>query len=104
MGELAKQESELQTAILLGMSLEQVLSVLNSRKIGAYEFTEPSDGVVLQDRDATITARSGEMVVTSRFQTGAFESSCAYDMQIVLLFGNDHRLKERCIRRFPMCP
>ena len=104
MTELARQESELQTAIQLGMRLDEVRSVLNSRKIQAYEFTETSDHVVLQDPKATIAAQSGDTVLTSRFQTEAFQFPCGYDMQIVLLFGKDRGLKERYIHRFPMCP
>src|ERR1700733_2576301 len=49
MKELARQESELQTALPLGMSLEQVRGVLNSRKIQLYESTQTNDGVVLQN-------------------------------------------------------
>jgi hypothetical protein len=48
MPELAKQESELQTAIPLGMNLDRARGVLNSKKIQFYESTESSDGVVLQ--------------------------------------------------------
>lgn len=66
MTELARQESELQTALPLGMSLEQVRGVLNSRKIQFYESAEPSDGVVLQN-PATMTAQAGDTVVVSRF-------------------------------------
>lgn len=104
MAELARQESELQTAIPLGMSLDQVRSVLNSRKIRAYESTQPNADVVLQNPETTITAQTGDTVLTSRFQTEAFDFPCGYDMQIVLLFGNDRRLKERYIHRFHVCP
>lgn len=104
MADLAKQESELQTAIPFGMSLDQVRGVLNSRKIQFYESTEPSDGVVLQNSQETITAQSGDTVLVSRFQTEAFEFPCGYDMQIVLLFGHDRNLKQRYIHRFRMCP
>lgn len=85
--ELAQQESDLQTAIPIGMSLEQVRGVLNLKKIQFYESTEPSDGVILQNQQTTITAQAGDTVVVSRFQTEAFEFPCGYDMQIVLLFG-----------------
>jgi hypothetical protein len=104
MRELTKQETDLQTAIPAGMSLEQVRGVLNSRKIQFYESTEPSDGVVLQNAETTITAQSGDTVVVSRFQTEAFEFPCGYDMQIVLVFGHDRNLKDRYIHRFRMCP
>ena len=104
MKELAQQESELQTAIPVGMSLGQVRGVLNSRKIQFYESTEPKDGIVLQDPQTTMTAQSGDTVVVSRFDTEAFEFPCGYDMQIVLVFGHNGNLKERYIHRFRMCP
>lgn len=104
MADLAKQESELQTAIPVGTSLDQVRGVLNSKKIRFYETTEPSSGVILQNQQATITAESGDTVLVSRLQTEAFEFPCGYDMQIVLLFGRDLNLKERYIHRFRICP
>lgn len=105
MGELGKQESELQTAIPLGMSLDQVRSVLTSRKIQFYESTQQSDGIVLQHpQEATVTAQSGDTVLVSRFHTEAFEFPCGYDMQIILVFGRDLNLKQRYIERFRMCP
>lgn len=104
MTELARQESDLQAAIQLGMSLDQVRDVLNSRKIQVYEFNKPSDGIVLENPQTTITAQSGDTVLVSRFETGAFEFPCSYDMQIVLLFGQSRKLKERYIHRFRLCP
>jgi hypothetical protein len=104
MTELAQQESELQTAISLAMSLEQVRGVLNSRRIQFYESTQTSDGVVLQNAHTTMTAQSGDTVLVSRFDTEAFQFPCGYDMQIVLVFGPERNLKERYIERFPMCP
>jgi hypothetical protein len=105
MKELARQESDLQTAIPVGASLEQVRGVLNSRKVQFYESTQSSDGIVLQyPNEATMTAQSGDTVLVSRFDTEAFEYPCGYDMQIVLVFGPTHNLKQRYIHRFRMCP
>jgi hypothetical protein len=84
--------------------LVHCLNVLNSKKIQFYESTEPSDGVVLQNPQATITAQSGETVLVSRFDTEAFEFPCGYDMQIVLVFGHDRNLKQRYMHRFRICP
>ena len=104
MTELARQESDLQAAIQLGMSLDQVRDLLDSRKIQVYEFDQPRDGIVLENPRTTITAQSGDTVLMSRFQTGAFQFPCSYDMQIVLVFGQSRELKERYIHRFPLCP
>jgi hypothetical protein len=104
MRELAQQESELQTAIPLGMSLEQVRGVLDSRKIQFYESVEPRDGVILQNPQITMMAQAGDMVLVSRFDTEAFEFPCGYDLQIVLRFDHNRNLAERYIHRFRMCP
>jgi hypothetical protein len=104
MADLVKQESELQIAIPVSMTLDQVRGVLNSRKIQFYEFGEPTGGLVLEDRDTTINAQAGDSVLVSRFQTGAFKFPCGYDMQIILLFGHDGILKQRYIRRLMTCP
>jgi hypothetical protein len=84
--------------------VEQVREVLKSRKIRFNESAEPTGGIVLHNPQATITAQSCDTVLFSRFQTEAFEFPCGYDMQIVLLFGRDGKVKERYIRRFPLCP
>lgn len=104
MADLAKQESELQIAIPVSMTLDEVRGVLKSRKIQFYEFGEPTGGLVLENRDTTINAQAGDSVLVSRFQTEAFKFPCGYDMQIILLFGHDGILKQRYIRRLMMCP
>jgi hypothetical protein len=104
MAELARQESDLQKVIPLGMSLNEARSVLKLRGIQFTESAEPIGGLVLQNGPTTITAQSGDTVLVSRFQTEAFKFPCGYDMEIVLLFGSDGKVKERYIRRFPMCP
>lgn len=104
MTELAQQESELQAAIPLGMSLEQVRGVLNSRNIQFNEYVDPYGGLVLQSREATMTAQSGDTVLASRFQTEAFKFPCGYDMRIILLFGRDRNVNQRYIHRLMMCP
>jgi hypothetical protein len=104
MTELAKQESELQAAIPVGMSLDQARGVLNAKNIRFDELTEPNGGLVLQAPQATITALSGDIVLSSRIQTDAFSFPCGYDMRIILLFGRDRNLRQRYIRRFMICP
>jgi hypothetical protein len=104
MPELAQQESELQNAIQPGMGLEQVREVLTSKRIRFTESAEPTGGIVLQNPPTTMTAQIGDTVLVSRFHTEAFEFPCGYDMEVVLLFGRDGKVRERYIRRFPMCP
>src|SRR5215469_10725964 len=89
MADLAKQESELQTAIPVGSSLGHVRGVLNAKKIQFHEFGEPTGGLVLENRDTTINAQAGDAVLVSRFPTEAYQFPCGYDMQIILLFGHE---------------
>lgn len=104
MAQLSKQESELQSALPLDMRLQDVRSTLMAKGIEAVDFVENSDGVVFQGPDKKITARAGDRVLSGTSQTSASSFPCSYEIQIVLVFGPDERLKERYVRRFPICP
>ena len=104
MAELSRQELGLQEALPLNMGLQDARSVLKARGIQFYESIENSESVVLQGPDRKITAAAGDRVLFSRYQTSAFRFPCGYDMEVILLFGKDERLKERYVRRFPICP
>jgi hypothetical protein len=102
--ELKKQESELQTAFPLGVELNHSRTVLLSRGIQFREETEPSGAVVLERKDKKLTAAEGDRVLSARFQTSASVVPCGYDMEIVLLFGRDDKLREQYVHRLRVCP
>jgi hypothetical protein len=104
MVELAKQERELQHALNPSISLEEARSVLNNRNLNFGEELQESDRLVFQGPDKRINARTGDRVRMSRWRTSAWSFPCGYDMEIILLFGPDEKLKDRYIRRFPICP
>jgi len=104
MAELSNQELGLQQALPENMSLQDARSVLKAKGIQFYESIETSKTVVFQGPDRKITAAVGDRVLVSRFQTSASRFPCGYDMEVVLLFGRDERLKERYVNRFPICP
>ncbi len=104
MAELSKQESGLQHALPLNVSLQDARSVLKAKGIQFYESIEHSESVVFQGPDGKITAAAGDHVLSSRFQTSASRFPCGYDMEVILLFGQDEGLKDRYIHRFPICP
>lgn len=104
MTELAKQETELQAAFPLGIELSRTRAILQAKGIEFLEQTETSDRVVLKGIDRSIKAAAGDQVVSARFQTNAYSFPCGYDMEIVLVFGRDDKLKQQYIHRFPMCP
>ncbi len=105
MMELAKREKELQDLLPLGVGLEQARSVLRSKGIEFHEKTERAATVVLDNRHGVIvTAAPGDRTISSRLETEASQFPCGYDMQIILLFGQDQKLKQQYIHRWRLCP
>lgn len=105
MKELARQEKSLQEGLPVGMALEPARAFLRSRGIQFYENTEEKQGIILDNtKGVTVTASPDDQIISARFQTEASQFPCGYDMQIVLLFGRDDRLKQQYIHRFRVCP
>jgi len=104
MTELATQENALQEALHLGMGLEGARAVLRSKGIQFNEGTETSQEVVLRREDRSITAAAGDRVISARVETDAGQFPCGYAIQIVLLFGQDERLKDQYVHRLRLCP
>ena len=87
------------------MGLQDARSVLKSKGIQFYESIQDSEDVVFNNGiDRKIMAAAGDRVLSSRFQTSASTFPCGYDMQVILVFGHDEKLKERYVHRFPICP
>ncbi len=103
MAELSRQELELEKALPLNMGLDDARGVLRAKGVEFQESIERVEGVIFDGPDAKIKAVPGDRVLSSRFRTSASNFACAYDMNIILLFGQDERLKERYIHRFPIC-
>ncbi|MFZ0955365.1 MAG: hypothetical protein WAN60_03415 [Candidatus Sulfotelmatobacter sp.] len=103
-GELARQEADLQRAIPVGATLDQARLQLDSRQIKFREEIEDSPRTILSNGETLVTAGNGDRVLSSRFETNAYQFPCWYDFQIVLLFGPDGKLKDRYIHRFRICP
>lgn len=105
MVDLTMREKELQQELPLGMGLDAVRTVLRSKGIEFHEDTEPSQTVVLDDgRGTRISASPGDHVVSARLQTEARAFPCGYDMQFVLLFGPDERMRQQYVHRLRLCP
>jgi hypothetical protein len=104
MTELAKQEKIIQEALPVGMGLETARAVLRSKGIQFQEQTETSQAVLLERLDRNIIAAAGDRVISARLETEASQFPCGYDMEIVLLFGQDDRLKEQYVHRLRVCP
>lgn len=104
MKELTRQEKVLQDALPMGMGLEGARAVLRSKGIQFQEETETSQAVLLKRQDRSITGAVGDRVISARLETDASQFPCGYDIEIVLLFGPDQRLKDQYVHRLRLCP
>jgi hypothetical protein len=104
MNELANTEKRLQDALPLGMDIQQARTVLQSSGLKFDEENEGASRVVLSREDKVVTASAGDRLLFSRSHTEAGQFPCGYDMQIVLLFGQDQKLKDRYVHRLRICP
>ncbi len=104
MSELTSKVESLQNAFHVGMELENARAVLRSKEIRFQEVTEPSPVEVLQEPGRSITAAAGERVISARLETEASQFPCGYDIEVVLLFGPDQKLKDQYVHRLRLCP
>jgi len=104
MAELTTQEKVLQDALPVSMGLEGARAVLRSKGIEFHEETETSQTIVVQRSDRSVTAAAGDRVISVRLETEASQFPCGYDIEVVLLFGPDQRLKDQYVHRLRLCP
>ena len=104
MAELAKQEKNLHEALPLGMGLDQARAVLQSKGIQFQERAEETQTVVFEREGKNVTADRGDSVIWTRLETKASQFPCGYQIEIVLLFGQDKTMKQQHIERFRICP
>lgn len=104
MTELGEQEQALRAALPLGIGLDAARLALRSRGIAFGEWSETSDSVLLERDESTVRASAGDWVISTRLETDAEEFPCGYDIEVVLVFGADHLLRGRYIRRLRLCP
>jgi hypothetical protein len=104
MTELTKQEKVLQDALPVGMGMDVARAVLRSKGIEFHEETETSQAIVLDRQDRRITAAAGDRVISARLETEASQFPCGYDIEVVLLFGPNERIKDQYVHRLRLCP
>jgi len=104
MAELTRQEKVLQDALPMGMGMDGAHAVLSSKGIKFQEETQTSKAAVVNRHDRSITAAAGDRVISARLETKASQFPCGYDIEVVLLFGPDQRLKDQYIHRLRLCP
>jgi hypothetical protein len=104
MAELSARESDLQRALPVGSNLTNARNVFKSRGIEFSDSVESADRIVLQGVGEKITASAGDRVLASNLPTSASKFPCGYRLDILLVFSPDDIMKERHIKRFPLCP
>jgi hypothetical protein len=104
MVELTRQEKALQDALPVGMGMDGARAVLHSKGIRFQEQTETSPSSVINRPDKSITAGTGDRVISARLETEASQFPCGYDIEVVLLFGPDDRLRDQYVHRLRLCP
>ena len=104
MMELRRQEKALQDALPVGMGMDGARTALHSKGIQFQEQSETSQAVVINRSDKSITAAAGDRVISARLETEASQFPCGYDIEVVLLFGPDERMKDQYIHRLRLCP
>jgi hypothetical protein len=104
MTELTKQEQALQDALPVGLGIDGARAVLHSKGIQFQEETETSKTVVVNRPNGSITAAAGDRIISARLETEASQFPCGYDIEVVLLFGPDERMKDQYVHRLRLCP
>jgi hypothetical protein len=102
--ELTRKEKALQDSLPLNMEVETARRVLSSQGIAFREKTVTLPTVVLERENRKISAAPGDHYIWARAETGAVQYPCGYVIQVILLFGQDERMKDQYIRRLRICP
>jgi hypothetical protein len=104
MAQLTRQEKELRQALPVGIGVEATRAVLRSKGIEFSDNTETAQGIVFDDgKGHRIIAALGNRVLAARQHTEAWAFPCGYDIQLVLLFGQDEKLSQEYIERSRVC-
>jgi hypothetical protein len=79
-------------------------AVLRSKGIQFQEKTETSQAVLLDRQDKSIPAAAGDRVISARLETEASQFPFGFDIEVILLFGPDDRLKDQYVHRLRSFP
>jgi hypothetical protein len=102
--QLSKNEDQLREALPVGMGLDQARAVMRSKGIDFREQAEASETTVLERGNTSITAEPGDRVMSARLETNASQFPCGYDIEVVLLFGRDEKMRSQYVHRLRLCP
>jgi hypothetical protein len=104
MGQLATRVTEIRGIIQSNTTIDQVRAALQRESMTVNEETEVIPREILRNGNTTILAAAGDRVLSSRFRTDATQYPCGYDLEVLVLFGPDGKIKNRYIAPLPVCP
>jgi hypothetical protein len=102
--ELTRKEKALQDSLPLNMGVETARRGLSSQGIAFREETVTSQTVLLERQNRSISAAPGDHYISARVETEAVQYPCGYVIQVILLFGQDERMKDQYVQRERICP
>lgn len=104
MEELEAREKKLRDGLPASLSIESARSFLQKQGVPTSEELARNDEVVVQVADKKITAGAGDTVISGQVLTDAMQFPCGFRIDVILVFGNDARLRQEHISRFRLCP
>jgi hypothetical protein len=104
MTQLARREAHLHEILPIGIDLEQARGILRSQRIEFWEVVEKYDSIISTRPEGSLSAASGDTVVSAKVWTEARQFPCGYRIDIILVFGKEGRLTDRYIHCFRICP
>lgn len=104
LAQLTRQETALRQALPVGTRLDAARAALQSKGISFAENSEQTQTLVLDQNGTSIVATPGDHVISARVRTEAGAFPCEYDIQLVLLFGQDSVMRQQYVDSFRVCP
>jgi hypothetical protein len=102
--ELSSTENELRADLPVGLDSDQARAVLVRKNVEFQEHIQSSKGVVSSAGGRDILAVGGDEVFVARINSRATRFPCWYEIHLVILFGQEKRLKERDVDSVRVCP
>ncbi len=104
MTQLADEEKILRVGLPVGSTLDAARAFLRAHAVNSDEYEISAEDPILQNAHANIVARPGDRLISAQIDTKAEQFPCSYKIQVALVFGADHMLREKYIERSPICP
>ena len=104
MSDLEEKERVLREGLPADSDLTSARAFLRGRGIDAYEYSATSEDVVLRRATVKVMAQPGDHVLSARVPTAAQQFPCSYDIEVILVFDRQEKLKQSDISRIGICP